>query len=501
MEIIAMSMPKDVLRGQESLNVTIKDNDTVNTVLVNDDHPRWNNIKSIVDQFRAGELSNSEAAEEIHKLHNLKAAAAEKIKRLENILDGRMVLSGNEILVDHEPIDPVLESHILRMLNEEGTPRDERNWRAFARFVENLYANSSEYVRNQLFGWMSYENLHGHGLTLTDDGCFIGYKGCEGTVDEPRSVFSGTAIVDGVTITGKIPNKVGSIIEMPRSKVQFDPAIGCSYGLHVGTYNYASNWARGVLLTVKVNPRDVVSVPTECDAQKIRTCRYEVLDTTEKAFEGVLWEDEDYDDNDFECDGYCDDCDCNDNEENDETEHDNEETNDNKCVNSSMFETLKVAAENNYVVKIKYQSQNDKTPRSRRITIDDMNRYYVDGVDLDLNSYRTYIMNNISDAQIIDSNFKGCNCNGNNCQSRMNHPSQGGTNSVPSPIKTVNETPLDLLNRAYDEEKYVTFIYNGQKRNVEVSEYPSGLNVQTFDLDHKEPRTFYIPNMINIELI
>jgi hypothetical protein len=65
---------------------------------------------------------------------------------------------------------------------------------------------------------------------------------------------------------------------MPRSDVQHDPARSCHTGLHVGTYEYAHSYADAALLTVLVNPRDVVSVPTACGATKMRVCRYVVSD-------------------------------------------------------------------------------------------------------------------------------------------------------------------------------------------------------------------------------
>ena len=58
----------------------------------------------------------------------------------------------------------------------------------------------------------------------------------------------------------------------------WDPSAGCAQGLHAGSYDYAKQYASGVLLLVKINPRDVVSVPTDSDWAKIRTSRYEVVD-------------------------------------------------------------------------------------------------------------------------------------------------------------------------------------------------------------------------------
>jgi mRNA-degrading endonuclease RelE of RelBE toxin-antitoxin system len=61
--------------------------------------------------------------------------------------------------------------------------------------------------------------------------------------------------------------------------VAFDPSTGCASGLHAGTYEYAKMYASGALLKVVINPRDVVSVPTDSDAQKLRVSRYRVVET------------------------------------------------------------------------------------------------------------------------------------------------------------------------------------------------------------------------------
>jgi len=104
--------------------------------------------------------------------------------------------------------------------------------------------------------------------------------------------------------------------------------VGCHTGLHVGTYAYASNFGQGALLEVQVNPRDVVSVPTDCSAAKMRTCRYVVVDTIDQPYttavkpyddewaDGGLtdgydlgWGDGEYDDYDGPCD-ICGEFDC-----------------------------------------------------------------------------------------------------------------------------------------------------------------------------------------------
>ena len=85
---------------------------------------------------------------------------------------------------------------------------------------------------------------------------------------------------------------------MPRSEVEWDPSVGCHQGLHVGSWDYAAGFARGAVLTVYVNPRDVVSVPTDCDAAKMRCCRYTIGNVTEVAYTEPVVYDELVDDDD-----------------------------------------------------------------------------------------------------------------------------------------------------------------------------------------------------------
>ena len=53
-----------------------------------------------------------------------------------------------------------------------------------------------------------------------------------------------------------------------------DARVACSHGLHVGSSLTPWTFARGKVVIVKVNPKDVVSVPHDCNCQKLRTCAY-----------------------------------------------------------------------------------------------------------------------------------------------------------------------------------------------------------------------------------
>lgn len=128
------------------------------------------------------------------------------------------------------------------------------------KFLENLYNNPSFNSRGQLYSFLEHEHL-----PITEDGCFLAYKSVQPDYTDHH--------------TGKFNNKVGAVLSIDRRKVDDNPDNGCSYGFHAGSLEYATNFGgsdRKVVI-VKINPADVVSVPSDCEYQKLRTARYEVV--------------------------------------------------------------------------------------------------------------------------------------------------------------------------------------------------------------------------------
>lgn len=424
MKIVSLQKNTTIRHGkaEEALSVVVDDNGSITPLTINADHPNWDRFTRGIEDYAAGTMSNSDLASLFLENFNLSAKAQSKFVKIGGILDGRMTLENDTILVDHAPIDPALEGHILRLLRADGTPKDAANWRAFAKFVENLYANTSEFVREQFFGWLNYENLKGRGFTLTDDGCFIGYKGCAGTPEAATSINTGEAIVNGVYHNGAIPNPLGAVVEMPRHKVQDDPNVGCSTGLHVGTYDYANSFQRGVLLTVKVNPRDVVSVPTECAAQKIRTCRYEVLEVVETAYEEATWSDDEED-----CCGWCgedtDDCAC-------------DETDDIRPGDEITFT---------------YRKKNGEV-KDYTVTVSYADRFHIEGENADGN-FRTFVRSNVSSVRTAQ-------------QTASSVTTPQATPAKPTPTQETTTPPASA-----SEDRVVSFTYrrrDGQVKRYEV---------------------------------
>lgn len=185
-------------------------------------------------------------------------------------LGDRVTTVNGVIFYDGEPVDDSVTKQILRILEDAD---GEADLAPLVNFYEKLQQNPSEHSRTML-----YDYLNAHDYTLAPDGDVIGYKGV--TADGAGGYMSrnsGRAIVDGKVIEGRIPNAVGSLVEMPRDQVVHDPNNSCAAGLHVGTHSYAKSWASGgVMLAVLINPRDVVSVPVGASGEKMRVCRYVV---------------------------------------------------------------------------------------------------------------------------------------------------------------------------------------------------------------------------------
>ena len=143
-------------------------------------------------------------------------------------------------------------------------------------FARRLYSNPSMRAVTELYPWLSHKSL-----AVTPDGHFLAYKSVtiyngEGFIDPyGRQVKSGDYVDKH---SGTIRNNVGDVNTIARRLVDDDFNIGCSYGFHVGTLKYVTEvYSSAKQIICKVDPANVVSVPLECDCQKIRCCEYTVV--------------------------------------------------------------------------------------------------------------------------------------------------------------------------------------------------------------------------------
>jgi hypothetical protein len=183
---------------------------------------------------------------------------------------------GSLVWVNGLSIPDELSSLIIQHVDEGTSPV------GLIAFFSKLQKNPSFKSRTQLISFIKR-----HGLTITPTGNFIAYKGVR---HDGKSLNSGAASVDGVLVTGRIPNELGTTITMPRNKVNDDTHVGCSTGLHAGAWKYASTFGTGPTRAVEIDPVDVVSVPKDCNEQKLRVCRYIVVAANlDKPSDELVW--------------------------------------------------------------------------------------------------------------------------------------------------------------------------------------------------------------------
>ena len=228
---------------------------TSRPLTIGTDDPRWGEfVKAIQD----GDEARCEAI-----------AATPVVKLALENEQGYSVSDNGDITIDGVPVTGPIQDKLIAMLNE-GFDIDN-----FIKFVRKIRLNPSRRAQEELYKFLEYK-----ALPITEDGNFIAYKG---VLHNYWSVRGGEAkLLKGrVNSAGQIYNAVGEEIEVERSYVDDDARVACSQGLHVGSYDYATSWGERTVV-VEVNPKDVVSIPFDCNCQKARVCHYTVVSDAER---------------------------------------------------------------------------------------------------------------------------------------------------------------------------------------------------------------------------
>jgi hypothetical protein len=189
----------------------------------------------------------------------IKASDWESIKELieptKSLVDygqNNIKIEGGVLYWRGEVFSNALSDKIIEMYRE-GFPIE-----PMIAFMENLMTNPSHRSVTELYRFLERGNL-----PITSDGCFLAYK-------KVRSDYKDCH-------TGTIDNSVGQIVEMERNKVDDDKDRTCSSGLHFCSQDYLNHFGGERIMILKINPRDVVSVPSDYNDTKGRCCRYEVI--------------------------------------------------------------------------------------------------------------------------------------------------------------------------------------------------------------------------------
>lgn len=196
-------------------------------------------------------------------LEALPTATAEELldivdvqKAVANFSDGLVEIKNGQVTYEGEVVHGSISKRILEFMSK-GLP-----FEPLVTFLNNLMENPSMQSQKELYDFLEHEHL-----PITEDGHFLAYKAVRSDYkDKYRGVFD---------------NSVGQVVSMQRAKVDDNRSRGCSDGLHAGALNYVAGYGSvesgDRIVIVKINPKDVVSVPSDCNCEKLRTCRYEVV--------------------------------------------------------------------------------------------------------------------------------------------------------------------------------------------------------------------------------
>jgi hypothetical protein len=236
-------------KTDKSLTVIVME-DGKNTVLTTTSaNPSWNKILEALKNQNQSELV---------QLMSIKGTIERYTESNVEIKDSNVFFKGRQL----HGLD------VSRMLEfaKEGVP-----FLPLARFLEKKAKNPSYRSINELYNFLEHRKM-----PLTPNGTVLGYKGVQSNY---FSVMGNTAtiMISGETDSGgHILNTVGANIRCDRNCVCDDYRQGCSPGLHIGSLEYALGWGAKVVI-VEFDPADVVSVPDDCECQKLRACAYKVV--------------------------------------------------------------------------------------------------------------------------------------------------------------------------------------------------------------------------------
>jgi hypothetical protein len=206
-------------------------------------------------------------------------------KSIQEWAKGKFTYNGTRFSHDGEEIPEDINERIIKMAsaNEDPTP--------LFKFWERLKKNPSWRSVKQLFTFLKHV-----GIPLTEDGCFLAYKGVKENYKDCHS--------------GKFDNSPGACHHMQRNKISDDPNEACHEGFHVGALSYAENFCGndGRVVVCKVDPENVVCVPYDESQRKMRVCEYTVIgnhgtqlpDTTFNLSEDQSSDYDDYEESDHE---------------------------------------------------------------------------------------------------------------------------------------------------------------------------------------------------------
>ena len=236
--------------------------------------------KQVTVYFSNGGISTWNSTDKMYKkvLELCKDAKWVEIQTVSNpdkaIMTGTFTFDGDKMIVNGVSLD--LEStalaNMVKLLKEKGVIIDdvEPVRKFLLNAIQNPFINAVEEI---------YEYCKAMDFEITEDGCFLAYKKVR---DDLGSIWD----------NGLTKHKIGEYTEV--KLYDTDRNNVCSKGLHFCSKGYLKHYGSDEgtkVIIVKVNPIDVVSIPTDYNFQKGRCRKYmtvEVLEDRKQTLKEVV---------------------------------------------------------------------------------------------------------------------------------------------------------------------------------------------------------------------
>ena len=209
------------------------------------DHPNFTKVKQAITDHKFDLIEN---------LLDIRKTVVNYV----NHLKSDFTLVGDFLCYQGKPFTMEVTDKVLRMI-EAGQPAE-----PIYNFLVKVRQNPLVSAQDELLLFCVANKFMIH-----EDGDIIAYKSVRGDYTD---IYS-----------GKHKNSVGSTLEMKRDEVDTDRNRTCSRGFHFAAFDYASTWSGNIdgvnrrLLVMKINPADVVAIPSDYNNQKGRTWKYTIL--------------------------------------------------------------------------------------------------------------------------------------------------------------------------------------------------------------------------------
>lgn len=169
---------------------------------------------------------------------------------------GKIRVANGQVFYKDIYMKNTLTDRMLTMM-DEGFNID-----SMCKFMDNLHQNPSKTAVDELYLFLEACNL-----PITEDGHFLAYKKVRHDYKDIHS--------------GSFDNSIGAKPMMDRNMVDDNRNNTCSQGLHFASYSYMAHFGgtsnSDRIVIVKINPADVVSIPSDYNNAKGRCWTYEVV--------------------------------------------------------------------------------------------------------------------------------------------------------------------------------------------------------------------------------